>query len=163
MASGVGDIPNLEDASTVGPRPNAQDVLAVAHAQYGATHLLAGLGELVADDGEQQVLPVAVGDALAQAHDPLAAALVLVVLPYGPHALLEEVVVRDQRQGAGPLEVGVDAEEVLDRAHGADGVQRLLVLDVPVGLTDGRAEPENPLVPEGVERLAIRAGDTRDL
>ncbi len=92
------DVPNLEDPLPARTSPDAEDVLAVPHAKDGSADLLAGLAELVADHGEQQVLPVAVGHALSQAHHPLPAVLVLLVLPYWTDSLLEEMVVRYQRQ-----------------------------------------------------------------
>ena len=144
------DVPNLEDPLPVRTSPDAEDVLAVPDAKDGSADLLAGLAELVANHGEQQVLPVAVGHALSQAHHPLAAVLVLLVLPYWTDPLLEEVVVRHQRQRRRALQVLVDGEEVLDRLDRGDGVEGLFVLDKPVRLGDGRAEPEDPAVAQRV-------------
>jgi len=47
---------DLDVAAAVDARPYAQHVLATAHAEHGAAHLFARLGELVARDGQQQVL-----------------------------------------------------------------------------------------------------------
>ena len=144
------DVPNLEDPLPARTSPDAEDVLAVPDAKDGSADLLAGLAELVADHGEQQVLPVAVGHALSQAHHPLPAILVLLILPYWPDTLLEKVVIRHQRQRGRALQVLVDGEEVLDRVDRGNRVERLLVLDKPVRLGDGRAEPEDPAVAQRV-------------
>lgn len=52
------NIPDLEHATAVGPGPDTQDVLAIAHAQDSTTYVLSGIAELVADEGKQQILPV---------------------------------------------------------------------------------------------------------
>lgn len=89
--------PDLDVAPTINPRPYTQHVLAASHTQHGATDLLTSLGELIAHNRQEQVLPVSVRDAFLQPDDPFASSLVLVVLPYWPNALLEDVVVRDRR------------------------------------------------------------------
>lgn len=156
-------VPNFEHPAAIRLGPDAENVLAVTHAEHGATDLVRCLTKLVADESEQQVLPVAVGNALLHAYDPLAARLVLLVLPNGTHAFLEQVIVRNERQGRWPLEVAVDLEELLGRLARRDRVERLLVLDEPVGLADGRPEPEHPGAAQPVHgrpalRLLGRAG-----
>lgn len=98
MAKQLPGLPDFDVAAAVVLCPDAEDVLAASHTQDKAAHLLAGLVELVANARHEQLLPVAVCDSLLKAHDPLAAALVLLVLPHGPDALLEDVVVGDGRQ-----------------------------------------------------------------
>jgi len=90
-------LPDLDVPPPVVLGPDAEDILAAAHAEHEATHLVRGLHELVANKSHKQLFPVAIGHALFQAHDPLATALVLVVLPHGTDALLEEVIVRHGR------------------------------------------------------------------
>lgn len=91
------DLPNLEHATAVCTGPDAQDVLPVPHAQHGATHLLASIAELVANEGQEEVLPVPVRDTLLHPHYPLPALLVDIVFPDGADISLEEVVVRYHR------------------------------------------------------------------
>lgn len=92
------NLPELQDPLSTRTSPDAEDVLPVTDAHHNTANLLTGLAELVANNGKQQVLPIAVRNALLEAHHPLATRLVLLVLPYWPDSLLEEVVVRYQRQ-----------------------------------------------------------------
>lgn len=87
------DVPNLQHTAAVGARPDTQNVLAVAHTQNGTAHLVRRIAKLVANNRKQKVLPVPVGHALLQTHNPLAALAVLSVLPDRADALAEEVVV----------------------------------------------------------------------
>jgi hypothetical protein len=147
-----GALPNLENPLSLGPSPDADDVLAVPDTEHNAANLLTGLAELVTNDGEQQILPVAVRNALPQAHDPLASVLVLLVLPYWANALFEEMVIRDQGKCRGPLQVLVYRKEVLCRIARGDRVQCLFVFNEPIRLRNGRAKPKDPAVAELVAR-----------
>jgi len=84
---------NFEDPLPVSAGPDAEDIFAIANTKNGATDLITGVAELVADYGKQQVLPITVSNTLTQAHYPLATVLILFVLPYWTNALLEQVVV----------------------------------------------------------------------
>ena len=145
-------VPNLEHSAAVGTRPDAENVLAISDAEDSSTDLVARLTKLVADDRQQQVLPVAVRHALLETHDPLATLLVLIVLPYRTNAFLEEMVVGNQGQGRRPPEVAIYGEELLGGIAGGDRVQGLLVLDISVGLRDRGPEPEYPAVSKLVDR-----------
>lgn len=90
-------LPDLDVAAAIVLGPDTEDVLAASDAQYKAANLLAGLVELVTNTRHEQLFPVAICDSLFQAHDPLAAALVLLVFPDRPDSLLEDVIVRDGR------------------------------------------------------------------
>lgn len=85
----------LQASLVLGARPDADDVLPVSHTENDTANLITRLSELVSDNGKEEVLPVAVGNALFQAHNPFPSTLVLIVFPYWPNALLEEVVVRN--------------------------------------------------------------------
>lgn len=85
--------PDLDVAPTIDPRPDTQHILTASHTQYSTTNLLTGLSELITYDCQQQVLPVSVRDTFLQPDDPFAASLILVILPYGPDALFEDVVI----------------------------------------------------------------------
>jgi len=89
------DSPDLDVAAAVVLCPYAEDVFATPDAQHDATDLLSRLTKLVANDCHEQLLPVAICHTLLKAHDPLAAPLVLLVLPDRPYAVLEQVVVAD--------------------------------------------------------------------
>ena len=153
---GAGEsLPDLDVPPAIDARPHAQHVLALPHAQHDPADLLAGVAELVAHDAQQQILPVAVGDALLQAHDPLAAALVGRVLPHGPHALAEQVVVGHGRQRRRPLQVRVHGPEGLRAAERRQRHRRLLVVGV---LGRRRPVPHHPAVLGGVLGRRGRGG-----
>ena len=85
--------PNLDVTATINPRPDAQHILATSHTQYSTTDLLTSLSELIAHDCQQQVLPVSIRYSFLQPNDPFTASLILVVFPYRPDALFEDVIV----------------------------------------------------------------------
>jgi hypothetical protein len=87
--------PNLNVATAIVLGPDAEDILAAPDTQDHAAHLLSSLHELVANECHEKLFPVAVGNTLLESHDPLAAALVLLVLPDRAYAVLEDVVVTD--------------------------------------------------------------------
>lgn len=139
-------IPDFEDLRPISPSPNANDILPIPDTENDAADIVDSLAELVTNNGQEQILPVTIRDPLLKTDNPLAALLVLIILPYWPDALLEKMVVGYQRQVAGALQVPVYAEECLDRVTTTDRVQGLFVLDEAVGLRDGWAEPEHPTV-----------------
>lgn len=137
----LGNIPDLNVAAAVVLRPDAEDILSASDAENKAADLLTRLVELVADAGHEELLPVAVRNTLFQAHDPLASALVLLVFPHRPDALLKDVVIGDGGQRRGPLKVHEHLPEVLSRAHPAQRLHRLFIVIV---LRRRWAEPDNP-------------------
>jgi hypothetical protein len=143
MTSTANHIPYLDVATAVVLGPYAEDILAAPHTQHKAADLLACFHELVADEGHQQLLPVAVGDALFQTHDPLATALVLLIFPDRADALFEDMVVGDGGQRRGSLEMDKDFPEVLGSAHPTQRLHRLFIVVV---LRRGWAEPDDPCV-----------------
>lgn len=105
--------PNLDIPAAVNPSPYAHDILPTPDTQDCAADLIAGFGELVTNHGQEKVLPVPIGNALLQANDPFATALVRLILPHGADALLEDVIIRYRRQEGGALQVRIDAPEAL--------------------------------------------------
>lgn len=87
------NVPDLEHATAVGSGPDAQDILAIAHAQDSTTHVLPGVAELIANQRQQEVLPVSIRHALLEADNPLASLAIDLVLPYWPNILLEQMIV----------------------------------------------------------------------
>ena len=77
---------------------------------------------------------------LVQVDEPPAAPAVLVVLPHGLDALLEQAVVTASGQPGGQLNVVVEAPEVFHRAEGDDGA--LVLLPGPGAVV--LEEPEGP-------------------
>lgn len=107
-------------------------------------------GELVANKGENDVLPDAIGDALAEAEDPLPAGEVERVLPHGAaDALVEEEVVRRGEEGRGRMEVRPEGPEGLDRGKGGYLLDALLVVGDLIPWRALLAEPEDPSVCAG--------------
>ena len=107
-------------------------------------------GELVANKGEHEVLPDAIRDALAEAHDPLSAGKVERVLPYGAaDALVEEEVVRCGQEGGGRMEVRPEGPEGLDRCKGGYLLDALFIVGYLVSWRALLAEPEDPSVCAG--------------
>lgn len=100
-----GNLPNLEHTTAIGSGPDAQNIFTVAHAQHGTADFLASITKLIADEGKQQVFPVAVSNALFHPDDPFSSLSVDFILPDGPDILLEKVVVGDNGQRRGPLEM----------------------------------------------------------
>lgn len=82
-------LPNFQHAATSRPRPNTENVFAIADAEHSAANILTSITKLIADKREQQVLPVAVSHALLHPHNPLSAFSIHLVLPDGSNILLE--------------------------------------------------------------------------
>jgi len=89
----VENIPDFQDSLAVVSGPNAEDILSISHAQDDSAYFIAGIPKLVSDNRKQQIFPITISDAFLEAHNPFSSILVLVILPYWPDALLEEVVV----------------------------------------------------------------------
>lgn len=89
------DVPDLDIAPTINPRPDTQHIFAASYTQHSTTDLLASLSELIAHNCQKQVLPISVRNTFLQPDDPFASSFILVVLPYWPNALLENVIIRD--------------------------------------------------------------------
>lgn len=85
--------PNLDVAAAVVLCPNAEDVFTTPDAEDNAANLLTGLGELVTNNGQKELLPVAISYTLLQTHDPLSTPLVFFVFPDRPYAMLEQIIV----------------------------------------------------------------------
>lgn len=116
-------------------------------------------GELVADEGEHEVLPDAIRDALAEAEDPLSAGEVERVLPHGAaDALVEEEVVRCGQEGRGRVQVRPEGPEGLDRGKGGYLLDALLVVGDLVPWRTLLAEPEDPSACGGGQHDVVRAG-----
>ena len=134
--------------------PDAEDVLALTHANRTPTYLRPFVlvrrrdaSELVADESEDEVLPDAIRDALAEAEDPFPAGKVEGVLPDGAaDALVEEEVVRRREEGRGRMEVRPEGPEGLDRGKGGDLLDALFVVGDLVSRRALLAEPEDPSV-----------------
>ncbi len=104
-------------------------------------------GELVTNEGEDEVLPYAVRDAFAKAEDPLAAGEVEGVLPDGAaDVLVEEEVVGRGQEGRGRVQVRPEGPEGLDGNKGRDLLDALLVVGDLVTRRALLAEPEDPSV-----------------
>ena len=117
--------------------PDGDDVLAVPDGDDGAANLAVGGGELLPEEGQDDLLPVAGGQALAQPHDPLAALGVVGILPRRLDALAEEVVVRGGRQVVGADQVVVNPPELLDGVDGGNGFDGRFVRHAGLGLVGG--------------------------
>lgn len=156
------NIPNLQHAAASRTSPNADNILTVADADNATADLLADLLEGLAKERKARVLPVSVGNALLQTQDPFTAAAVDLVLPDGPDASLEKVVLPSHRQLRGVLEVAEADDKLLDGLavdHGSQGLGVLLVR-LALGLT--RPAPGNPLIFQRVHLEAgLWAGDLR--
>lgn len=158
----VGALGELEDAPNcvsyldvlhaVALGPNAKDVFAASDAQDEAAKFLSSIQKLISNKRKQEIFPVAVRHTFFQAHDPLAASLVLVILPYRPYALLEHVVVGHGGQARGSLEVREDLPELLSRREFAERHNGLFVVDV---LGCGRTVPHSPSVLEWPRRVEV--------
>lgn len=120
------------------------------------------LGELVANDSEDEVLPKAVRNALAETDYPLAAGEVKRVLPDGTaDARVEEEIVSGGKEGGRRVEVCPEGPEGLDRAKRRDLLDALLVVCDFCAGTALLAEPEYPGMAEGMHdgaRVAACAG-----
>lgn len=103
--------------------------------------------KLVTDEGEDEVLPDAIGDALSEAEDPLSAGKVEGVFPYwAADALMEEEVVRRREEGRGWVEVSPEGPEGLDGRKGRDLLDALFIVRDLVSWRALLAEPEDPSV-----------------
>ena len=99
--------------------PNGQNVFAVPNGNHNPTDLVADLGlKLVPNDGQDKALPEPGSEPFLDPQNPLAARQI--VLPNGPNALLEEVVLGDMAQVIRALQVGVNGPELLDGAKVTD-------------------------------------------
>ena len=56
--------PYFDVSSTIDPRPNTEHILAAPDAENRTADFLSGFGKLIADDRQEEVLPVSVRDAL---------------------------------------------------------------------------------------------------
>lgn len=90
-------IPDLHVSAAIVLGPDAENILAASDTDDSTAHLLASLCELVTDHGHQQVLPVAIRNTLLQSQNPLAALLILFVLPDRTDSFSEEMVIRHGR------------------------------------------------------------------
>jgi hypothetical protein len=103
--------------------------------------------ELVANKGENEVLPDAICDALAEAKDPLPAGEVQWILPYGTaDALMEEEVVGCGQESRGRMEVRPEGPERLDRGKGGYLLDALFIVCDLISWRALLAEPEDPSV-----------------
>ncbi len=103
--------------------------------------------ELVPNKSEDEVLPNAICDALAEAQDPLSSWEVEGVLPHGAaDALVEEEVVRRGEEGRGWMEVRPEGPERLDRGKGGYLLDALFVVRDLISWRALLAEPEDPSV-----------------
>ena len=114
--------------------PDGDDVLAVADGDDGAADLPVGGGELLAEDGQDDLLPVPGGQALPQPHNPLATLGVAGVLPRRLDAVTEEVVVRRGREVVGTDQMVVHLPEFLDGVDGGNGFDGRFVRHPGLGL-----------------------------
>jgi hypothetical protein len=104
-------------------------------------------GELVANESEDEVLPDAICDALAEAQDPLSTGEVKRVLPYGAtDALMEEEVVCRGEESRGRMEVRPEGPEGLYRGKGGYLLDALFVVRDFISWRALLAEPEHPSV-----------------
>ena len=102
-------------------------------------------GELVTNEGEHELLPNAIRDALAEAEDPLAAGEVERIFPHrAADALVEEEVVRRGQEGRGRMEVRPEGPEGLDRGKGGYFLDALFVVGDLIPWRALLAEPEDP-------------------
>jgi hypothetical protein len=103
--------------------------------------------KLVADEREDEVLPDAIRDTLAEAEDPLSTREVEWVLPYGAtHVLVEEEVVRRREEGRGRMEVRPEGPEGFNRGERGDLLDALFIVGDFVPWRALLAEPEDPSV-----------------
>jgi hypothetical protein len=103
--------------------------------------------KLVPDEGKDEVLPDAIGDALAEAENPLTAGEVERVLPDGAtDPLVEEEIVRRGQEGRWRMEVGPKGPERLYRGKGGDLFNALLITGNFISWCALLAEPKDPSV-----------------
>jgi hypothetical protein len=103
--------------------------------------------ELVANKGENEVLPDTICDALSKAKDPLSAGEVERILPYrAADALVEEEVVGCGQEGRGRMEVGPEGPKGLDRGKGGYLLDALFIVGDFISWRALLAEPEDPSV-----------------
>ena len=150
-------VPDAVRHGEVGGRsiPDGHDVLLKSNAHDGAANLLAD-HELLAEHGQDDVLPASVGDALAQADDPLAAVAIRLVLPHGFDAFLEEVKVGVAVEVAGTREVAVKRPKLLARRESADAAQTRVKVVGQIGISvsvSGLVRARLPTEPQTVSRL----------
>lgn len=93
-----GYIPDLDVPAAIDLCPHAENIFTTPDAQNGSTNLLSGLHELIANDGQQKVLPIAVSHAFLQPHNPFPASFICLIFPDGPDAILENMIVGDGGQ-----------------------------------------------------------------
>lgn len=86
--------PNLDISASVVLGPDAENVFLSPNTNNSAADLVAGLIELVADHGHEQILPISVANALFEPHDPFATLFVRIVFPYRTYSFPEEVIIR---------------------------------------------------------------------
>lgn len=144
------NLPDLEHPSTIPCTPDAQNVFTIPDAHDSTTDFVTGIAELVTNERKHQIFPVAIRNTLLEAHDPLSALSVLFILPDGPDALLEQVVVGNKGQSRGPLEMPVYCPELLGSADCGYTVHSVLVGNVTNVLGDRGAVPETPAVAQQV-------------
>lgn len=101
-------IPDLNIPPTVNPSPDTQNILAAPHAENSTANLVGCLCKLVANDSQQEILPVSISHTLLQPYNPLAALFIRIVFPYWTNAFLEDVVIGNGREKRRSLEVGVN-------------------------------------------------------
>lgn len=139
----VKSLPHPDHLALLRGRPDADDIFAVANTHNSTTDVNPSIVELVSNEGKHQILPVPIRNTLLQPHQPLPAVPVLVVLPNGAHALLEQVIVADRVQARGSREVPVDRPELLGCGYLGQAVDGLDVGNGDI-LGDRGAEPEAP-------------------
>jgi hypothetical protein len=146
--------------------PNTKNVLALTHADRAPTYLRplvlvrrCDASELIANESEDEVLPDAIGDALAEAQDPLPTGKVKRVLPYGAtDALMEEEVVCRGEESRGRMEVCPEGPEGLYRGKGGYLLDALFVVRNFISWRALLTEPEHPSVCRAIiTTLFVRA------
>lgn len=130
IQNALDSFPNLDVSSSVILGPDAEDIFATPDAEDKTTHLVCSLNKLIAYQAHEKLLPVAVRDALFQAHDPLPAALILFILPDRTDAFLEEMIVRNRGQSGGPVQVKKNLPKVLRSLHATQRLCGFLVVGV---------------------------------
>lgn len=116
-------------------------------------------GELVANESEDDVLPDAICDALAESQDPLSTGEVKGVLPYWTtDTLMEEEVVCRGEESRWWMEVRPEGPEGLYRGKGGYLLDALFVVRNFISWRALLAEPEHPPMCRAVITTLLHAG-----
>lgn len=144
--------PDLNVPPTVNPGPDTQNILAAPHAENSTANLVGCLCKLVANDSQQEILPVSISHTLLQPYNPLAAFLICIVLPYWTNAFLEDMVVGNGREKRGSLKVGVYRPKAFHGRDRCEGDGRFFVVGV------FRCRGTVPDHPGGLQGMLFGAG-----